>query len=70
MTGVLHVFFSESSLLLARRLDIVSATAIFVMMALTCVDVFLRFFSYAYPRTYEIVSFLGAVAVSFAIAHA
>jgi TRAP-type C4-dicarboxylate transport system permease small subunit len=62
--------FRSHSLLLARRLDIIAAIAIFVMMALTCVDVFLRyFFRKPIPGTYEIVSFLGAVAVSFAMAY-
>ncbi|GAI74746.1 unnamed protein product [marine sediment metagenome] len=48
----------------------IAAIAIFVMMSLTCVDVFLRyFFRKPITGTYEIVSFLGAVAVSFAMAH-
>jgi TRAP-type C4-dicarboxylate transport system permease small subunit len=62
--------FQKHSLLLARRLDMVAAVAIFAMMALTCVDVFLRyFFRRPIPGTYEIVALLGAVAVSFAMAH-
>jgi len=62
--------FQKHSLLLARRLDMVAAVAIFAMMALTCVDVFLRyFFRKPIPGTYEIVALLGAVAVSFAMAH-
>jgi TRAP-type C4-dicarboxylate transport system permease small subunit len=62
--------FQKHSLLLARRLDMVAAVAIFTMMALTCVDVFLRyFFRKPIPGTYEIVALLGAVAVSFAMAH-
>jgi TRAP-type C4-dicarboxylate transport system permease small subunit len=62
--------FHKHSLLLARRLDMVAAVAIFAMMALTCVDVFLRyFFRRPIPGTYEIVALLGAVAVSFAMAH-
>jgi len=48
----------------------VAAVAIFAMMALTCVDVFLRyFFRKPISGTYEIVALLGAVAVSFAMAH-
>ena len=40
------------------------------MMGLTCLDVFLRyFFRKPIPGTYEIVSFLGSVAASFAMAH-
>ncbi len=62
--------FQKNSLLLARRLDMIAAMAIFVMMSLTCVDVFLRyFFRKPIPGTYEIVALLGAVAVSFAMAH-
>jgi len=62
--------FQKHSLLLARRLDIIASAAIFSMMALTCADVFLRyFFRKPIPGTYEIVALLGAVAVSFAMAH-
>ncbi|RLB27602.1 MAG: TRAP transporter small permease [Deltaproteobacteria bacterium] len=62
--------FQRNSLLLARRFDMIAALAIFAMMALTCVDVFLRyFFRKPIPGTYEIVALLGAVAVSFAMAH-
>jgi len=62
--------FEKHSLLLARRLDMIAAVAIFTMMALTCVDVFLRyFFRKPIPGTYEIIALLGAVAVSFAMAH-
>ncbi len=54
---------------MARRLGIIAAVAIFSMMALTCADVILRLFRMPIPGAYEIVSFMGAVAVSFAIAH-
>jgi len=48
----------------------IAAMAIVAMMSLTCVDVFLRyFFRMPIPGTYEIISFLGVVAVSFAMAH-
>jgi TRAP-type C4-dicarboxylate transport system permease small subunit len=57
------------SLVVAQRLDMVAAIAIVAMMSLTCADVVLRLFRKPIPGTYEIVSFLGAVAVSFAIAH-
>ncbi|MBW2310937.1 MAG: TRAP transporter small permease [Deltaproteobacteria bacterium] len=53
---------------MARRLGIVAAASIFFMMALTCADVILRLFRMPIPGTYEIVSFMGAVAVSFAVA--
>ena len=62
--------FKKNVLSLARRLDMIAATAVFAMMSLTCVDVFLRyFFRMPIPGTYEIVALLGAVAVSFAMAH-
>lgn len=61
--------FQKNSLLLARRLDMIAAMAIVAMMSLTCADVILRMFRKPIPGTYEIVSFLGAVAVSFAMAH-
>ena len=61
--------FRKNSLLLARRLDMIAAMAIVAMMSLTCADVTLRMFRKPIPGTYEIVSFLGAVAVSFAMAH-
>ncbi len=60
----------RNSLLLARGFDMVAAVAIVAMMSLTCVDIFLRyFFRKPIPGTYEIVALLGAVAVSFAMAH-
>jgi TRAP-type C4-dicarboxylate transport system permease small subunit len=62
--------FKKNFLLLAQRLDMMAALAIFSMMALTCLDVFLRyFFRKPIHGTYEIVALLGAVAVSFAMAH-
>ncbi len=63
------VAFKKNVLLLAQRLDLIAAMAIVAMMALTCADVVLRMFRRPIPGTYEIVSFLGAVAVSFAMAH-
>lgn len=69
-SGFHMLSFQKDSLWLAQRLGIIAAWAIFVMMGLTCVDVFLRyFFRKPIPGTYEIVSFLGSVAVSFAMAH-
>ncbi len=47
----------------------IAAAAIFGMMFITCVDVLFRLFRRPIPGAYEIVSFLGAIAVSFAIAH-
>jgi TRAP-type C4-dicarboxylate transport system permease small subunit len=64
------VSFQKSSLWLASRLGIIAAAAIFIMMGLTCLDVFLRYFlRKPIPGTYEIVSFLGTAAVSLAMAH-
>jgi len=54
---------------LARNLYWVAGTAIIIMMMLTCADVVLRFFRRPIPGTYELVCFLGAVAVAFAMAH-
>ncbi len=54
---------------LARNLYWVAGAAIIIMMMLTCADVVLRFFRRPIPGTYELVCFLGAVAVAFAMAH-
>jgi len=54
---------------LARLLYWIAGTAIITMMILTCGDVVLRFFRRPIPGTYELVCFLGAVAVAFAMAH-
>lgn len=43
--------------------------AIVVMMLLSCADVTLRFFGAPIPGTYEMVGFLGALIVSFSLAH-
>ncbi len=47
----------------------IAGAAIIGMMAITCGDVALRYFRMPIPGTYELVSFLGAIAISFAIAH-
>lgn len=54
---------------LASRAYWVAGGAIVLMMLLTCADVILRFFRMPIPGTYELVCFLGAVAVAFAMAH-
>ena len=54
---------------LARNLYWVAGAAIIIMMMLTCADVVLRFFRRPIPGTYELVCFLGAVAVAFAMAY-
>jgi len=76
-------FLEKPSKGLARILYWVAGAAIVAMMLLTCADVILRMGVTAYheyhwqflspfrpiPGTYELVCFLGAVAVSFAMAH-
>jgi TRAP-type C4-dicarboxylate transport system permease small subunit len=54
---------------LARKLYWVAGTAIVAMMLLTCADVILRYYRRPIPGTYELVCFLGAMAVAFAMAH-
>lgn len=54
---------------MASRLYWVAGSAIVAMMLLTCTDVVLRYFRKPIPGTYELVCFLGAVAVAFAMAH-
>ncbi len=50
-------------------LNWMSAAALMAMMLLTCTDVVLRFFRHPIPGTYEMVGFLGAIVVSFSLAH-
>jgi len=54
---------------LAEKLFWVAGAAIIAMMLLTCADVVLRYLRKPIPGTYELVCFLGAVAVAFAMAH-
>jgi TRAP-type C4-dicarboxylate transport system permease small subunit len=61
--------FRTSFTLLARRLNFIAAAAVVAMMLLTCADVILRLFRHPIPGAYEIVSFLGVVAASFAMAY-
>ena len=53
---------------LASLFNNIAAAAVAVMMMLTCLDVILRLFRHPIPGTYEIVSMLGAVFVSFSLA--
>lgn len=62
-------FLDSFSKRLAGFLFWVAGAAIVVMMVLTCADVVLRYFRYPIPGTYELVCFLGALAVGFAMAH-
>ena len=54
---------------LSRILFAVAGAAIVGMMVLTCADIVLRLFRMPIPGTYELVSFLSAVSVAFAMAH-
>jgi TRAP-type C4-dicarboxylate transport system permease small subunit len=54
---------------LSKKMYWIAGAAIVAMMFLTSADVVLRFFRKPIPGTYELVCFLGAVAVSFAMAH-
>ncbi len=54
---------------LAKAFNKIAALALFSMMCLTCADVILRLFRHPIRGTYELVSFLGAITVSFALAH-
>ena len=54
---------------IAKAFDVIAAFALVCMMGLTCADVILRLFRHPIHGTYEMVSFLGVIAVSFAIAH-
>ena len=54
---------------LASKAYWVAGGAIVFMMVLTCADVILRLFRMPIPGTYELVCFMGAVAVAFAMAH-
>ena len=62
-------FLPELTRVYVLRLMAVAGTAVVAMMLLTCADVVLRYFRRPIPGTYELVCFLGAVAVSFAMAH-
>jgi len=54
---------------LSRVLFWVAGASIVAMMLLTCADVVLRYLRRPIPGTYELVCFLGALAVGFAMAH-
>ncbi len=53
---------------LASWFNGVAALAVAAMMTLTCLDVLLRLWRHPIPGTYEIVSMLGSVFVSFSLA--
>ena len=53
---------------LSRPAGLAAGTALISMMLLTCADVVMRFFDLPIPGTYEIIGFLGALAVALALA--
>jgi TRAP-type C4-dicarboxylate transport system permease small subunit len=63
------IVFSNIAKGLAERLYWIAGVAIVAMMLITCADVVLRYFRMPIPGTYELVCFLGAAAVAFAMAH-
>lgn len=52
-----------------ERMYLIAGVAIVAMMLITCLDVLLRMFRRPIPGTYEVVCYLAALAVSFAMAH-
>jgi TRAP-type C4-dicarboxylate transport system permease small subunit len=59
----------RSILSMTQKFNWVAAAALVIMMLLTCADVILRFFRHPIPGTYEMVGLLGAIVVSFSLAH-
>ena len=53
----------------SRHVNTIAGAAIMAMMLLTSADVVMRLFDRPIPGTYEIIGFLGALAVAFALAH-
>ena len=51
----------------SQALNWIAAWSLVGMMALTCADIVLRLFRHPIPGAYDMVGFLGAVAVSFAL---
>lgn len=53
----------------SRGISYIAGLSVISMMLLICSDVVLRYFGHPIPGTYEIVGFLGAVVISFAMAY-
>jgi len=53
----------------SRHVNTIAGAAIMAMMLLTSADVVMRLVDRPIPGTYEIIGFLGALAVAFALAH-
>ncbi|NPU86030.1 MAG: TRAP transporter small permease [Syntrophaceae bacterium] len=51
------------------RVNYIAGAAVVAMMLLTCADIVMRFFGKPLPGVYDLVGFLGAVSVSFALAY-
>lgn len=51
------------------RVNYIAGVAVVAMMLLTCADIVMRFFGKPLPGVYDLVGFLGAVSVSFALAY-
>jgi len=54
---------------ISGKFNWVAASAILLMMLLTCVDVVMRIFSKPVTGTYELISLLGSVVISFSLAY-
>lgn len=54
---------------ISMTMNWLAALCVTAMMVLTCADVVLRLFRRPIPGTYEMVSLLGAMVVSFSLAH-
>jgi len=52
-----------------KGVSYISGISVMIMMLLTCADVLLRLFGHPIPGTYELIGFLGAVLISFAMAY-
>jgi TRAP-type C4-dicarboxylate transport system permease small subunit len=61
------VFLDKIDSLLSRVLLALSGAAVLALMLLATGNVVLRLFSIPYRGTYEVVSFLGAIGVAFAL---
>ena len=59
----------RSTFSIAQKFNWVAGAAVVAMMVLTCADVTLRLFRHPIPGTYEMVGLLGAIVVSFSLAH-
>nr|HPI13489.1 hypothetical protein [Spirochaetota bacterium] len=54
---------------LSTKVNRISMAAVFAMMAITVLDVVLRYLRLSIPGAYDIVGLLGAVVISFSLAY-